>query len=182
MRIIALSRLARPFLSVWSLAALALAIGLSAVPARAQEPQLLGQDKDWAAFTVSVDGGKNCFVVSQPKTMEPKNVNRDPVYFFVTMRPKDSIQNQVSVVTGYPYQNGSKTSIEIGSERFVLFTRDDKAWIEDVAKQDELVAAMRRGSSMVVRGTSSRGTNTVDTYSLFGVTAALKRADDACKS
>jgi hypothetical protein len=33
---------------------------------------------------------------------------------------------------------------------------------------------------MVVRGTSQRGTNTIDTYSLSGVTAAMGEIDKAC--
>ena len=33
---------------------------------------------------------------------------------------------------------------------------------------------MKAGSKMVIKGTSKRGTNTTDIYSLSGVTAALK--------
>ncbi len=148
--------------------------------ASAQAPTLVGQDKDWAVFTATVDGGSTCFVVSQPKDMEPKNVTRDPVYFFVTQRPKDNIRNQISVVIGYPYKDGSKTIVEIGSERFTLFTKGDKAWIENVQEQINLIAAMKRGSTMIIRGTSGRGTNTTDTYSLSGITAAIARLAKAC--
>ncbi|MBZ0216383.1 MAG: invasion associated locus B family protein [Fimbriimonadaceae bacterium] len=148
--------------------------------ALAQAPTLIGQDKDWAVFSATVDGGDTCFVVSQPKNMEPKNVSRDPVYFFITQRPKDNVRNQVSVVTGYPYKDGSKTVVEIGSETFTLFTKDDRAWIENVEEQAKLVAAMKRGSTMTVRGTSGRGTNTIDTYSLSGITAAITRLAQAC--
>ena len=43
------------------------------------------------------------------------------------------------------------------------------------------VEAMKRGTEMVVRGISSRGTRTTDTYSLSGVTAAMNEIDKACK-
>ncbi len=43
------------------------------------------------------------------------------------------------------------------------------------------VDAMKRGTEMVVRGISSRGTRTTDTYSLSGVTAAMNEIDKACK-
>lgn len=148
--------------------------------ASAQAPTLVGQDKDWAVFTATVDGGNTCFIVSQPKDMEPKNVTRDPVYFFVTQRPKDNISNQVSVVIGYPYKDGSKTTVEIGTQRFTLFTKGDKAWIENIQEQGSLVDAMKRGATMIVRGTSGRGTNTTDTYSLSGITAAIARLARAC--
>jgi hypothetical protein len=39
---------------------------------------------------------------------------------------------------------------------------------------------MRAGSTMVVKGTSARGTRTTDTYSLKGVSAALDAIDKAC--
>ncbi len=148
--------------------------------AQAQSIQPVGQDRDWAAFSATVDGGKTCFVVSQPKDMEPKNVNRDPVYFYITQRPSDNIASQVSIVTGYPYQEDSKTTVQIGSDTFTLFTRGDKAWIENLEEQARLVDAMIRGATMIVRGTSSRGTQTTDTYSLSGVTAALARLNGAC--
>ena len=39
---------------------------------------------------------------------------------------------------------------------------------------------MKSGNKLVVKGISSRGTKTEDTYSLFGFTAALKLIDRAC--
>lgn len=165
-------------LRILLVAAAALAVG--SVGAAAQSPKLLGQDKDWGAYTAEVDGGTTCYVLSRPKDQSPKNVRRDPVYFFVTARPKDNIRNQVSVITGYPYKTNSRATIEIGSDKFTLFTRDDKAWIEDVSEQDKLVAAMKAGSTMIVRGTSQRGTDTTDRYSLLGVSASLDRMAAAC--
>ncbi|MGB1026239.1 MAG: invasion associated locus B family protein, partial [Rhodospirillaceae bacterium] len=41
---------------------------------------------------------------------------------------------------------------------------------------------MKRGRDMIVKGTSSRGTVTTDTYSLSGVTAAMNAIDKACAS
>ena len=43
-----------------------------------------------------------------------------------------------------------------------------------------LVESMRAGVEMTVRGTSARGTDTTDTYSLSGVTAAMGEIDKAC--
>ena len=155
--------------------------GLGAGDAAAQTPELLGQDKDWGAYVVEKDGGKTCFALSMPKSQAPKNVNRDQPYFYVTFRPKDKIRNQISVIIGYPFENGSSATVEIGSTRFTLFTKDNKAWIDDLSQQDKLVAAMKAGSSMTVRGRSQRGTNTTDSYSLSGITASLGRIASSCK-
>ncbi|MDX1424550.1 MAG: invasion associated locus B family protein, partial [Kiloniellales bacterium] len=43
-----------------------------------------------------------------------------------------------------------------------------------------IVKAMRAGSSMVVKGTSSRGTVTTDTYSLLGFSKAYAAISKAC--
>jgi len=156
------------------------ALTLGAAGAAAQTAKQLGQDRDWGAYSVEVDDGTTCYALSRPKEQNPKNVRRDPVYFFITSRPKAKIRNQVSVITGYPYKTDSRATIEIGPAKFTLFTRDDKAWIEDIAEQDKLVAAMKAGSTMIVRGSSQRGTDTTDRYSLLGVTAALESTAKAC--
>jgi hypothetical protein len=39
---------------------------------------------------------------------------------------------------------------------------------------------MKRGNELVFKGTSARGTLTTDSYSLRGVTAAMKALDAAC--
>ena len=39
---------------------------------------------------------------------------------------------------------------------------------------------MKAGKQLIVRGTSSRGTATTDTYSLAGFSAALAAIDKAC--
>ena len=40
---------------------------------------------------------------------------------------------------------------------------------------------MRKGADLTVRGTSSRGTQSTDQYSLKGVSQALDRAEQECK-
>jgi hypothetical protein len=44
----------------------------------------------------------------------------------------------------------------------------------------KLMAAMRQGSKMVVKGTSRRGTLTTDEFSLKGLSAALDKIASEC--
>jgi hypothetical protein len=44
-----------------------------------------------------------------------------------------------------------------------------------------MIAAMKRGSSMTIVGTSSRGTKTTDKYSLSGFTKTKSVIDKTCK-
>lgn len=149
--------------------------------AAAQTTTPLGQFSRWTGYTYVAGGGKVCYAVTQPQETQPKGVKRDPVYVFITNRPKEGVKHEISIITGYPYKEGSKTQVKIGSDTFVLFTKDDGAWVQNAAEESRLIGAMRAGSEMVVTGTSRRGTVTTDTYSLAGVTAALKRIDSECQ-
>jgi hypothetical protein len=164
------------------LAAAALAIGL--VPAAADSPTLLGVFKDWSAYTIDTGGTKVCYVLSQPKSTSPKNVKRDPIFFLLSDWPSRKAKGEPEVVPGYPYKKDSKVTAQVGSDKFTFFTQNDgsdgSAWVETVADEARLVNAMRRGASMIVTGTSTRGTLTKDTYSLSGVSAALDKIHAAC--
>lgn len=148
--------------------------------AAAQQPTMLDQFDRWTSYTYT-GKGKVCYAISQPTESAPKGLNRDPAFVFVTNRPKEGVKHEFSVETGYPYKEGSKTTVKIGSATFVLFTNGSGAWVENAAEESRLIDAMRGGSEMSVTGTSRRGTVTTDTYSLKGISAALKRIDTECK-
>ncbi|TNE57237.1 MAG: hypothetical protein EP340_09140 [Alphaproteobacteria bacterium] len=166
--------------SAWK--ALALAAGLSGLAlsgiAHAAAPEPIGTYKDWKAYSVSEGGNKYCFVVSQPTDTSPKNVSRGDVFFIVTDWGNGN--PEPSVVTGYTYKANSKTTIQVGSDKYDLFTDGDGAWFRSEADEKKLINAMKRGSDMIVKGTSSRGTLTTDHYSLSGITAALDKISRSC--
>lgn len=142
----------------------------------------VGQFQDWTAHAVNSDQGKVCYIVSKPTRKQPSNVNRDEVLFYVTIWAEQPQFAEPSVVTGYPYQDGSTTTVSVGSSTFSLYTKGDSAWIDDRGVERELVDAMRAGATMIVKGTSRRGTVTTDTYSLSGVTAGLGALNKECPS
>jgi hypothetical protein len=160
---------------------IALALLASTATAAAQTPSRLGVFKDWTAYSYTDGRGKVCYAASQPKDTEPKNVNRDPIFFMVSTRPADRINNEVSVLVGYPLKQDSKVSVDVDGKTFVMFTKEDGAWVENIADESVLVDALKAGSKMVVKGTSRRGTNTVDEYSLSGSAAALDSVAKACQ-
>ena len=87
---------------------------------------------------------------------------------------------EVSVEAGYTYKPGSEVEITVDGQNFKLFTQGGNAWAYDEKGDRALLEAMRAGRQMVVKGTSSRGTLTTDTYSLAGFSAALQSIDKAC--
>ena len=54
------------------------------------------------------------------------------------------------------------------------------AWAKDPVADKEIVAAMKIGVTAVITGISKRGTQTKDTISLIGFTAALEDAEKRC--
>ena len=154
---------------------------LAVSPALAQEPQPLGEFNDWAAYTYKSDSGPVCYAVSQPTDWEPKNVNRGPIFFLVTHRPSDRVRNEVNTIIGYPFKENSTATVTIGDSTFELFTSGDGAWADSADRDRAIVEAMKAGSSMRLKGTSWRGTETTDRYSLSGVTAAMDKIDAECK-
>ncbi len=174
----------RPRLAGMTIAALAAAMmcGLASdALAQAATPTSVGNFRNWNAYTVGDAKSKQCYIAAQPTDMQPKGVNRDPVFFLISARPADKIKNEASVVIGYPLKEESKVAIEIDSQKFSMFTKDDGAWFETPKEEEDLVAALKRGTTMVVKGTSRRGTATTDTYQLAGATAALTKMADSCK-
>ncbi|WP_439815315.1 invasion associated locus B family protein [Zavarzinia sp. CC-PAN008] len=151
---------------------------LMAGPALAQSPRSLGTFGDWDAFSTSDSGKPVCYVATSPKTTKPTNVRRDPIFLLVTHR--GNVRNEVSVVTGYTYKPKSEVKAAVDGSNFTLFTQGDGAWARDQQTDARIVDAMRKGAQMVVKGTSSRGTETTDTYSLKGISAALDAINKAC--
>lgn len=145
------------------------------------ETTRLGSFNAWNAFVDTTGGSKTCYVLSEPtqQQMNPAGRQRGKAYLFVTFRPSEQVNGEISVIYGYPMREGS-TRAEIAGTRFPLFARDENAWVENVADEPRLVESMRRGSNMRVFGTSTRGTTTIDTYSLSGITAAINRARQEC--
>jgi len=162
-----------PCLAVAALLALA-------APAAAQGIKRLGDFGDWNAYTFTEKGKVACYMASMPKKSEGKYKKRGDVFAIVTHRPSEKRRDVVSVVAGYTYQKDSWVRVVIGTDTFRLFTQDDGAWAPDHEKDTALVAAMIKGRSMVVEGTSSRGTKTTDTYSLNGFTKAYQAINKAC--
>ncbi|WP_207480747.1 invasion associated locus B family protein [Arenibaculum pallidiluteum] len=169
----------RPLAAPFAAALLATFLA-AAGPAAAQEPKSLGTSRDWAALALDEGSRKTCYIVSQPKNQEGNFTRRGQPFLMVTHRPSEKSLDVVSVLAGYSFQPGSEVTIQVGNQNFRLFTDGDSAWARDDSTDRQLVQAMRGGQTAVVRGTSSRGTKTTDTYSLAGFSASYQAINQAC--
>jgi hypothetical protein len=152
-------------------------------PGADTQPLLLGQFGDWGAYAATTGGRKVCYALAKPNSSQttPPNRPRDPAYVFVSSRPTENVKNEVSIVIGYPFKPGADASVEIGPTKFAMYTQNDGAWIKNAAEETRLVEAMRKGADLVVSGSSAKGTQSVDRYSLKGLGQALERAGQECK-
>ena len=150
-----------------------------------EKPELLGSFRDWHVYQTGAGANRLCYVLSQPKETNPKNLNRGSPFFLISTWPGRKVRNEPSVVPGYQYKDGAKTEVQIGTDKFTFFTKNEGsaggAWMEDPNDEKKLIEAMKKGSSMNISGTSTRGTSTKDSYSLAGISAALDKVDQSCK-
>lgn len=160
-------------------AALASAL-IVAIASAASAATLVKTYRDWSVFSHEDSNKKICFAASQPKDSTPEGANREGVFFYISAWPKDGVKSEVSVRLGYQIQKGSTVKISVGSEAYDLFAKDDKAFVADPTQELKLIEAMKRGSTMKVEATSDSGSATEDTFSLIGISAALKGLEDTC--
>jgi invasion protein IalB len=146
---------------------------------------LLGQYGDWGAYTASPNGQKVCFALSKPTASSDIPANRrnasNVVYLFISTRPAEKVSNEISVlVTGYTFKSNSEAGIAIGGSNFAMYTQNDGAWVKNAAEESKMLDAMRNSGDMVIKATTSRGTQTSDTFSLKGLSQAMDRASQEC--
>jgi invasion protein IalB len=152
---------------------------LVATPALAQDVTLLEKFKDWSAYAAA-GSPKVCFAVAKPTDSNPKKIKRGPIFFYISQWPADKVVNEISVKMGYPFSEGAKTTVTIGTAKFEMFTKDEGAFVDKPNMETKLIEAMKTGNTMKIEGKSARGTATSDVYSLNGLADALERAAKEC--
>ena len=165
--------------------ALRLLCALGALPLLAAdpalEPKFLGTFEKWSAYAVQAKKGKHCFVYGEPADQKGKYKSRGKVSVTVSHRPADKVRNEVSFSAGYSFKPESQLEVVIdGTKKFMLFVDGGSAWAPEVQIDQDLRKAIVSGKKMVVTGSSTRDTKTIDTYSLTGTKAALDRIDQEC--
>ena len=155
----------------------------SAAVAQGNQPTLLGTYGDWGAYTAAPGGKKVCFVLAKPKTSQtnPPGRKRDQAYLFVSTRPAENVRNEVSLIIGYPFKDNSDATAEVGPTKFAMYTQKDGGWIKNAAEEGRMIDVMRKSGELVVKGTSTSGTESTDRYSLKGLGQALDRTAHECK-
>lgn len=167
-----------------STAILAVAVSTLSAPAHAQDTtNRVAAQNDWSVFVEK--SPKECWSVSAPKKSvntkggKPVQVRRGDILLFVTYRDKKA--PEVSFMGGYPFADGSTVDMNVGGTKFTLFTDGEGAWAGSPDEDKKIIAALKAGADVELTGHSSRGTQTKDTFSLIGFTAAMEEAGKRCQ-
>ncbi len=151
--------------------------------AHAQSGEVIAENGDWISYKAGSGKNTECFITSQPTKYQGNydRNNRGETRVFVSHHEaSEGIRGEVSVVAGYKYKTNSEVTFNIDGKNFTLFTVDTRAWATKPSQDKAIVSAMKKGRTLKVTGTSSRGNKTIDTYSLKGFTAAMKKIDKTC--
>ena len=162
----------------------ALALVASGAVAQEQSTNRVAAKTDWSVFVE--DNPTECWGVSTPKEVVNTRdgrvvaVNRGQTLLMVFYRPSAEAKGQVAFTGGYPFASGSTVTMSISGNTYELFTEGEWAWPATTADDAKIIAAMKRGADATLTARSSRGTQTKDTFSLLGFTAAVEDAEKRC--
>src|SRR5215471_21133214 len=112
--------------------------------AAAENPKLIGSYSNWQALTFQEESKAGCYTIAEPIRKEGAYSTRGRVYALVTHRPTDKKLNVITIIAGYEFKEGSGVTVEVGDEKFSLFTQQDMAWASD-EDDAKIVDAMKRG-------------------------------------
>ncbi|HJO13825.1 MAG: hypothetical protein HVK41_02125 [Pelagibacteraceae bacterium] len=121
-----------------------------------------------------------CFIVSLPTNSDmPEGKKRGKTYVLVYRMNKnpDAI---VQIEAGYPYDQNKIVEVKIDNSLYKFSSEEETpetAWTNEDKK---VIYAMKKGLKLTIFGISSRGTKTVDTYTLNGFTAAYNKLINDC--
>ncbi len=152
--------------------------------AQAQTSTRVAVKSDWSVFTAQ--NPKECWGVSSPKKSvntrggQVVKVQRGDILLFVTFRPGNG-NGELSFTGGYPFAPNSDATLTLGGKDYTMFTKGQWAWPKTPADNSGLMTALKSGADATITARSSRGTQTKDTFSLIGFTAAMDDAAQRCK-
>lgn len=148
-------------------------------------PAICGSEPAGEACRQATEKPQECWVVSKPKETvntrdgAPVSVRRGDILLFVTFRPGQP--GEPSFTGGYPFAPGSTVDVAIDGQPYQFFTDGEWAWPGAAEDDATFLAALKVGTTAVMTARSAKGTQTVDTFSLRGFTAAMEDAGKRCQ-
>ena len=145
-----------------------------------QEVKKIGKYKDWETIIFINGESKVCFAQSVPVLQSPKKTQRD-ARLFVSFRPGDKITDEISITSGYEYNNQNSITATSGKSKYKFdIAQENFAWISENKVEKKMIKTLKKGSRIMVTGYNKSGSQTIDHYSLLGFTKAYNSAKKNC--
>ena len=146
----------------------------------AEEVKKIGKFKDWETMVIKNNSKFVCFAQSKPVLQSPKSYKRE-ARLFVSFRPNEKIINEISITSGYEYNNENSIIAKSGKHKYKFDIAQEKfAWLADNKMEKKMINTMKKGSRIMVSGYNQKGSQTIDHYSLLGFTKAYNTAKKSC--
>ena len=146
----------------------------------AEEVKKMGTHKDWETYVMNDEKGKVCFAQSKPVLQAPKNNPRE-ARLFISFRPGENIVNEISVTSGYEYNEKNAITARSGKNKYKFdIIQKSFAWMTSNKLEKKMIKIMKTGSRIMVTGHSQNGSQTIDHYSLLGFTKAYNATKANC--
>lgn len=141
-------------------------------PINRDPPHFLVIDRDKAP-AINADGSAAKDSAGKPVFRKVRNEVQTLVGY--PMKPTTDSFTHAAVIDGKSWPMKS-----IPDDPATTIVDSEAAWLASTDDEPAFVAAMKNGTTLLVKGTSAKGTQTTDTYSLGGVTAAMAAIEKAC--
>ena len=162
------------------LSALLITICFFISSSNAEELKKVGKFKDWETIVLNDKNEVVCFAQTKPILQSPKSKKRE-ARLFVSFRPSDKISDEISITSGYEFNNQNSILATSGKSKYKFdITQDDFAWIASNKIEKKMIKTMKRGSRIMITGYNKSGSQTIDHYSLLGFTKAYNAAKKSC--
>ena len=145
----------------------------------ANTPRSTGKYKNWESFVAETDKGKICFAQTKPTKRAPAAIKREQSKLFVTFRPAENINDEVSITSGHDYKSSTVTASS-GKRKYSFFSQKSFAWLLDDQEEKKFIKLMQRATDVIVKARTTNGAETTDHYSMMGFTKAYNTAKKAC--
>ena len=146
----------------------------------AEEVKKIGKFKDWETMVIKNNSKFVCFAQSKPVLQSPKSYKRE-ARLFVSFRPNEKIINEISITSGYEYNNENSIIAKSGKHKYKFdIAQENFAWLADNKMEKKMINTMKKGSRIMVSGYNQKGSQTIDHYSLLGFTKAYNTARKSC--
>ncbi len=121
-----------------------------------------------------------CYVGSKPTITEIEEGKKRDITYILVYRINKSPDAIVQIEAGYPYDQKKTVEVKIDKSLYKFFSEEETPETAWTKKDQEVIFAMKKGITLIVKGYSSRGTITIDTYTLKGFTAAYNKLTKDC--